>query len=346
MSIFTENLPLTVVVDCETEYENKLQGQFVKISEAGLVVFMPEEDMTEYIKTTVKIVFFVNHFEFYFNTHIINYKESSILIAKPKEIHKKKQRISSRLDISLAVLYSPWDSIEKKNTFLINLSADGCKMYSEKRLKKGLILNISFRIKIDSKTVPIISKAIVVWSKKDEDDEQNQFLNGIKFTTISNENVKRIDKVIDFHLRKQMNDQEEIADPTTEKASHSLYLAALNDIQKKHFPLAIHKLAKIVQNDSVLPDSSKIKQNSILALGKVYIYESSFKDALNMFKLFLNKFENNSKIKSVYFSIAYCYDKLKLYTNAIEHYKKVITLTPNDTHTEKAKNRIRELLNR
>lgn len=68
------------------------------------------------------------------------------------------------------------------DTVTKDISGGGICFYSDKKLKTGLVLRV--KLYHDTKMPPEIFIGKVVWSKPSEDEENDGYLNGLKFKDV------------------------------------------------------------------------------------------------------------------------------------------------------------------
>jgi len=198
MKIFEANLPLVLVENKDSKNENKYQAIFSKIALGNIFLDIPKIENKFSLNQKCHILFYLDKHEFEFETLINSIDSSLIGISKPATIKRRKIREGMRLPINLLCLFTIWTQEGRFEGTIINLSTTGCRLMSLDKLRENSIVTLSFKIRLNGTAFKIITQAIVKWCNQNKDLETNkiEYESGIKFTTLSKENLTRINKLV------------------------------------------------------------------------------------------------------------------------------------------------------
>lgn len=195
MSIFTDKLALTIIYRDENGQDFKMQGQFLQIAKSLVYIYFPVQDNRLQPGVKVKVQFFAKQFEFEFDSEVKGYDKKVLMVVKPQTVNRRKQRLTQRIDVEIPVTFTLWTETGQYEGSIINLSSIGCKLLSDVSLSQNQVITVSTFISKNNHQIRLITQATVIWTER-YDDTSNQFVSGIKFTTISNDNIKKLDSYI------------------------------------------------------------------------------------------------------------------------------------------------------
>jgi tetratricopeptide (TPR) repeat protein len=132
-----------------------------------------------------------------------------------------------------------------------------------------------------------------------------------------------------------------------EKSEESLKQILYNGITEYgagNFDVAISIYQKILSRTQLKNQEELLAyEQAQYEFGRALIGKGDFQKALDVFQIFLKKFQNSEYVKSVLFNMAFVYEKIGQMQKAVSFYRKVIIIPPNDGDSAKAKERIKKL---
>lgn len=200
MSVFQQNLPITIVPKENNSKGNKFQGLLEAMESNSMKIKMDETFFKEKSYGSLSVEFTMSNYNFVFDSEVLSSEQSSFInIAKPKIIHKSQIRKTQRLKTNLPFTFTLWTEGGRFDAFITDISSVGIKIRTKKFLNKNSLLSLN--VYVPGGNLRFICQGLVMWCKAENEDEIN-YLAGIKFTTLSNDAMKKVDKYIDENLGK------------------------------------------------------------------------------------------------------------------------------------------------
>lgn len=205
MSVFQQNLPVQIIPTIENEEGNKYQGILEGLESDTMKIRMDESFFQQKILNPISVEFTMSNYNFQFESDIMNTDDTSYIhIAKPKVIHRSQIRTSARLRTKIPFTYTIWTEGGRFDGVITDISTVGIKITTHKQLKKNSLLSVNIYVPGELR---IICQALVMWCKQNPEDEY-YFVSGIKFTTLSIDSMKKVDKYIrDKIFQKKVQDE-------------------------------------------------------------------------------------------------------------------------------------------
>ncbi|MCP5480460.1 MAG: PilZ domain-containing protein [Spirochaetales bacterium] len=203
-----KDLPVSICPLDDNPEGVRYQGLLKSIDSDHILVYSPHAKAL-HLANRVSLEFRIDRNDFRLTTSILNLApKDQLLLRKPKQIHKKQIREGQRLSYSLPVKYTLWTKTGRHEAELRDLSDQGLRMVGNQPLRKNSLVSLDFYIK-DAKT-RVITQGMVIWSRKDEENE-HLIESGIHFTTISNEARKKIARFVAERAPFEEEDEDEDA---------------------------------------------------------------------------------------------------------------------------------------
>jgi len=200
VTAFQQNLPMQILPLENNPDGNKFQGFFDTMEATRMKLTMDPIFFEENRGKTIQVEFSMSNYNFAFESEILPGEERGfVYIIKPKVIHKSQIRKSPRLRCHIKFNYTIWTETGRYDGFITDLSTVGLKMKADKYLQKNMILSLS--VFIAGTSLRFICQGLVMWSHP-APNVNNVFLSGIKFTTLSIDAMKKVDKYIQEELEK------------------------------------------------------------------------------------------------------------------------------------------------
>lgn len=193
MSVFQQNLPIQIIPSLDNEEGIKYQGILEGMESDSMKIRMDDSFFQQPISNSISVEFTMSSYNFQFESDITKTDEASYIhIAKPKVIHKSQIRKSPRLRTKIPFHYTIWTEGGRFDGVITDISTVGIKITTLKQLKKNSLLSVNIYVPGELR---IICQALVMWCKQNPEDEY-YFVSGIKFTTLSIDSMKKVDKYI------------------------------------------------------------------------------------------------------------------------------------------------------
>ena len=201
MSVFQQNLPVTIVPQINNENGIKFQGILDKMESNSMKIKMDDSFFKDDIHGSVTVEFTMSNYNFVFESEILTREHSSFInISKPKVIHKSQIRKMQRLRTNIPFNFTLWTEGGRIDAFITDISTVGIKIRTTKQLSKNLLLSLN--VYVPGGSLRFICQGLVMWCRAENEDEIN-YLAGIKFTTLSIDAMKKVDKYIRDNLGKE-----------------------------------------------------------------------------------------------------------------------------------------------
>jgi len=353
MSLFTENLPMTIVIKKGMPDEKKYQGIFRQIIASAITIFFPVDSNVIPLNESIHINYYAKQYLFEFETKILQLENDILIVEKPINVIRSRQRISKRIKINIPVQFTVWTKEGNYQGEITNLSSVGCRMMSPLQLMKEELVSIHCDLEIAGHQLQFVTQGFVVWNsaKKEGND---WFLHGINFTTIDEDKANYIDKLIDEIYDHNPNYNENVSykaehnhflkniDGADKNSLSSRYHAALDHLSKSKYDDA-EKQFNEIWRDSFSGDEGGYKEKSLLELQKIYLRQRRYLDAIYVGLDFIKNFSRSEKLKELIYNIAKAYEGMGNLEKAIDYFGKVENLQPNDQFSEEARKRIKIL---
>ncbi|TGN17590.1 PilZ domain-containing protein [Leptospira idonii] len=198
MSAFQQNLPVQIFPQENNPEGKKFQGILDALESDRMKIKIDENFLREKISGSILVEFSMSNYNFQFRSSILPEREGEyISIHKPKIIHKSQIRKTERLKTYIQFSFTLWTEGGRYEGVITDISTVGIKMTSHKEIPKNTILSLN--VYIPGQTLRFICQGLVMWCKKDPNRE-DLFLSGVKFTTLSIDAMKKVEKYILEHL--------------------------------------------------------------------------------------------------------------------------------------------------
>jgi hypothetical protein len=194
MSVFQQNLPIQILPNSNNPEGTKYQGLLDAMESTAMKIKMDSTFFQTDISGSISVEFSMSNYNFQFDSSILSKGNNSIIsIEKPKVIHKSQIRKTQRLRTNIPFNFTLWTEGGRFDAFITDISTVGIKIRTTKQLHKNLLLSLN--VYIPGGSLRFICQGLVMWCKQEEDNELT-FLAGIKFTTLSIDSMKKVDKFI------------------------------------------------------------------------------------------------------------------------------------------------------
>ncbi len=203
MSAFQQNLPVQIIPKDKNEEGLKFQGIFEVMEPNRMKIKIDQSFLAEQRSGEITVEFTMANYNFQFDSVVLpDIDKNFIYISKPKVIHKSQIRKTARLKCHIPFNYTIWTEGGRFDATITDLSTIGLKMMGEKSLLKNTI--ISLNVFIAGTGLRFICQGLVMWSIP-APNVNNVFVSGIKFTTLSIDAMKKVDKYVVDQLNLQQN---------------------------------------------------------------------------------------------------------------------------------------------
>ncbi|MBE7413114.1 MAG: PilZ domain-containing protein [Leptospiraceae bacterium] len=201
MSILKQNLPVQIVPIEDNEEGLKYQGILENLEAQYIQIKMGEDFFRFNSSDSIQVEFTMGNYNFRFDSQVLMKANPIIQVKKPSTIHKKQIRKSHRLKTDQRISFTMWTEGGRYEATMTDLSTVGIKMISEKQLQKNTL--ISLNVFFPGESLRFICQGLVMWCRTTQESDLF-FESGVKFTTLSIETMKKVDRYIKekIHLNK------------------------------------------------------------------------------------------------------------------------------------------------
>jgi hypothetical protein len=200
MSAFQQHLPMQILPQDHNPEGLKFQGFFESMEPNRMKLEIDSEFFSETRGSAIQVEFSMSNYNFTFASELLPEREGNcIYILKPKVIHKSQIRKAPRLKCFIKFNYTIWTEGGRYEAVITDLSTVGMKMTSPNMLHKNMILSLN--VFIPGSSLRFICQGLVMWSNP-APNMNNVFLSGVKFTTLSIDAMKKVDKYINEEVEK------------------------------------------------------------------------------------------------------------------------------------------------
>ena len=201
MSIFRQNLPVQIIPKSNNPEGIKYQGILEVMESVNMKIKVDESFFTKEISGNIDVEFSMASFNFKFESKIMPGKEEfSIWIQKPNVIHKSQIRKTLRAKTDVKFTYTLWTEGGRFEATMTDLSIVGIKMIGAKELQKNTLLSLN--VFIPGASLRFICQGLVMWCRPHPEMEY-MYETGVKFTTLSIDAIKKVDKFVKDKLQVQ-----------------------------------------------------------------------------------------------------------------------------------------------
>jgi len=202
VSAFQQNLPVQILPKEQNPEGLKYQGVFQAMEPTRMKIKIDRAFFSEKRDGDIVVEFTMSNFNFQFESTLLPETEGEfIFILKPRVIHKSQIRKTSRLKCHIKFNYTIWTESGRFDAIITDLSTVGLKMTGEKLLQKNTILSLN--VFIPKTSLRFICQGLVMWSSV-APHRDNLYMTGVKFTTLSIDAMKKVDKYIQDQLHLQV----------------------------------------------------------------------------------------------------------------------------------------------
>ncbi|WP_411822111.1 PilZ domain-containing protein [Leptospira sp. 'Mane'] len=199
MSAFQQNLPVQILPKENNQEGHKFQGILEAMESNRMKIKIDRTFLSGDHHGAILVEFTMSNYNFQFESSLLSEVEDDfIFIIKPKVIHKSQIRKSPRLKTFIKFNFTLWTEGGRYDGVITDISTVGVKMTSEKEIYKNTILSLN--VFIPGTSLRFICQGLVMWCRADP-NQTHLFLSGIKFTTLSIDAMKKVDKFIQEQLR-------------------------------------------------------------------------------------------------------------------------------------------------
>lgn len=140
------------------------------------------------------VEFWIDRSVYKFETSLKYLKNGLLYLEKPEVINRSKLREGPRVSYNRRLHYTLWSEPGRFEADLQDISETGLRMMTRRPLAKNALISIDFYIK--EAKMRIICQALIAWCRQ---TEENEYLydTGIQFTTLSNENRKKLARFLE-----------------------------------------------------------------------------------------------------------------------------------------------------
>ncbi|MCC6275296.1 MAG: PilZ domain-containing protein [Leptospiraceae bacterium] len=200
MSILKQNLPVQIVPIEDNEDGLKYQGILENLEPQSIKIQMGEDFFRSNIHGKIQVEFTMSSYNFRFDSAVITQGSPYIHIKKPAAIHKSQIRKSPRVKTDQKISFTMWTEGGRYEATMTDLSTVGIKMISQKLLHKNTL--ISLNVFFPGESLRFICQGLVMWCRVTPESDLF-YESGIKFTTLSIEAMKKVDRYIKERLHKE-----------------------------------------------------------------------------------------------------------------------------------------------
>ncbi|TGN14069.1 PilZ domain-containing protein [Leptospira ilyithenensis] len=199
MSAFQQNLPVQIFPKENNPEGHKFQGILEAMESNRMKIKIDQTFLSQNHSGSILVEFSMSNYNFQFESSLLPDTENDfIFILKPRVIHKSQIRKSPRLKTFIKFNFTLWTEGGRYEGAITDISTVGIKMTSEKEIHKNTILSLN--VFIPGTSLRFICQGLVMWCRSDP-NQNNLFLSGIKFTTLSIDAMKKVDKFIQDQLK-------------------------------------------------------------------------------------------------------------------------------------------------
>jgi hypothetical protein len=202
VSAFQQNLPIQILPKEQNPEGIKYQGVFEAMEPLRMKIRIDKSFHSENRSGDIVVEFAMSNFNFQFESSLIEERDGDfIYILKPRVIHKSQIRKAARLKCYIRFNFTIWTEGGRFDAIITDLSTVGLKMTGDKSLTKNTILSLN--VFIPGTSLRFICQGLVMWSMPAPNRDQ-LFMTGVKFTTLSIDAMKKVDKYIQEQLKLQV----------------------------------------------------------------------------------------------------------------------------------------------
>ena len=201
MGLLQKDLPVSLCPGLDNPEGEKCQGRLQGVSQTNILV-MSDNAMELRPGDGLTVEFYIEKSVYRFESTVERLLEDGLLaLHKPKVIHKSRLREGTRVPLDMEIHFTLWSDTGRFQANLLDISETGIRMVGRKSLRKDSLISLDFYIK--EARARIICQGIVAWNEATQDNEY-LYESGIQFTTLSNENRKKLGRHLD-RLRAAMS---------------------------------------------------------------------------------------------------------------------------------------------
>jgi len=201
VTAFQQNLPVQIMPKENNPDGLKYQGVFEAMEPSRMKIKVDQDLFATEHGSDIVVEFTMSSYNFQFESSILPEREGDfIFIIKPRVIHKSQIRKASRLKCFIKFNFTIWTEGGRYDANITDLSTVGLKMIGSKGLFKNMILSLN--VFIPGTSLRFICQGLVMWSNP-APSQDNTYITGVKFTTLSIDAMKKVDKYIQEQLRLQ-----------------------------------------------------------------------------------------------------------------------------------------------
>ena len=191
MGLFQKDLPISICPGTDNPQGNRIQGRLQGVNAKFILVQVETlQSLAEGNPLTVE--FWIDRSTYSFESAVVRITAAGMVaLAKPRVIHKSILREGNRVPMDMRIHFTPWSDSGRFEAQLLDISETGIRMVGRKSLKRDALVSLDFYIK--EARARIISQGMVIWAQPAEDNEF-LFETGVQFTTLSNENRKKLSR--------------------------------------------------------------------------------------------------------------------------------------------------------
>ncbi|BDA79402.1 hypothetical protein LPTSP3_g23320 [Leptospira kobayashii] len=203
MSAFQQYLPVQIFPKENNPEGHKFQGILEAMESNRMKIKIDRTFLSQNHSGSILVEFSMSNYNFQFESSLLSETEGEfIFILKPRVIHKSQIRKSPRLKTFIKFNFTLWTEGGRYDGAITDISTVGIKMTSEKEILKNTILSLN--VFIPGTSLRFICQGLVMWCRPDP-NQNHLFLSGIKFTTLSIDAMKKVDKFIQDQLRMEVD---------------------------------------------------------------------------------------------------------------------------------------------
>ncbi|MCE9500549.1 MAG: PilZ domain-containing protein [Leptospira sp.] len=194
MSIFRQNLPVQIIPKSNNPEGTKYQGVLEVMETDSMKIRVDDNFFAKEISGNIDVEFSMASSNFKFESKIMPGREdSSIRIQKPSVIHKSQIRKTTRAKTDVKFTFTLWTEGGRFEATMTDLSTVGIKMTGTKELQKNTLLSLN--VFIPGASLRFICQGLVMWCKRHPEMDY-LFETGVKFTTLSIDAIKKVDRFV------------------------------------------------------------------------------------------------------------------------------------------------------
>lgn len=199
MSILKQNLPVQILPLENNEDGIKYQGILENLEPNSIKVKMGDDFYKVTIEGPIQVEFTMSSYNFRFESAVLSKAHPSIQIKKPSTIHKSQIRKTQRIKTEQKISFTMWTEGGRYDATMTDLSTVGIKMVSGKLLHKNTL--ISMNVFFPGESLRFICQGLVMWCRVTPESDLF-YESGVKFTTLSIDAMKKVDRYIKERLHK------------------------------------------------------------------------------------------------------------------------------------------------